>query len=198
MKYEWLDDKRRFPINAQVAGEALARLTSEQGGRLTPEFVIEASRPPDAPLHKCFTWNDEKAADLYRRVEAHKLIRSVRVVREKAGEPAAQVVRAFVPTKDDTGKHFRPATIVSRAEQVRIAINAALDGLVTARERLAPFHETEKFYKGVKGCEVEVRQMREAAKKVCAQLEAIEDGLIVQLMPPKPQPIRDVRRVASI
>lgn len=197
MKYEWLVNRDRFPVDAQVAGEALAKLVSLHGGKLTPEVVVNAARPKTAPLHKCFEWNDERAAELHRRAEAAKLIRSVRVKRENA-EGEARVVRAFVPAKDETGAHFKSASVVTRSEQLRTAINVALDNLTAAREKLEPYQEVGKWCEGVKGCEADVKAVRDAAKKVCAKLEQIEEGLVEQLMPPKHQSVRDERRLVAI
>lgn len=65
--------------DVKAALEAIAR---RNGGRLTPEEVIEAARPKDSPLHACFTWNNAEAAGLQRLHEARALLRSVRVVVE--------------------------------------------------------------------------------------------------------------------
>jgi hypothetical protein len=197
-RYEWNITDPKYPIDADTVGAALAELTSASGGRLTTQAVVDASRPKDAPLHKCFTWDDKRAAELHRNTEASKLIRSVRVIHitKRAAEPVA--ARAYVPAQDESGEHFRPVTVITRAEQLRTAINTALDNLTAARDKLTPYQEVGKWCAGIKGCEEEVKAMREAAKKVCAQLEKIEDGLVEQLMPSKPQPVHDARRLASV
>lgn len=51
-------------------------------GRLTPESVIEASKPKKHPLHGYFEWDDKTAAHEHRLYQARKLIAFVPVVRE--------------------------------------------------------------------------------------------------------------------
>ena len=70
-------------------------------GRLTPAIVVEASRPQKAPLHGRFEWDDTIAGEAWRRVQAHELIRSVRVgYTDRKGAP--QSVRAWhaIPRPD--------------------------------------------------------------------------------------------------
>lgn len=80
-------------VSAQEAGEELARIEREHGG-LTPELVVDASRVESAPLHPVFEWDDKKAAESYRIVQAGSLIRNVTVKIEEA--PRMEPVRAFV------------------------------------------------------------------------------------------------------
>ena len=80
-------------VGAQIAGEELARIEKEKGS-LTPEMVVDESREEDAPLHPVFEWNDRKAAERYRIVQAGSLIRNVTVKIEEV--PRMEPVRAFV------------------------------------------------------------------------------------------------------
>lgn len=82
---------------AQVAGEECARLEGE--GRLTPRELVDESRPEDAPLHHCFEWDDDVAAERWREAQAGYIIRSVEVVREDVTQP----VRAFTPVTASGG-----------------------------------------------------------------------------------------------
>ena len=80
-------------VSAQTAGEELARIERERGS-LTPELVVDESREEDAPLHPVFEWDDKKAAECYRVVQAGSLIRNVTVKIEEV--PRMEPVRAFV------------------------------------------------------------------------------------------------------
>ena len=51
----------------------LERIESEHGV-IVPEAVVAAARDPGSPLHEHFTWDDSKAAESWRIVEARKLI----------------------------------------------------------------------------------------------------------------------------
>jgi len=59
--------------------DALYALADVNGGRLTPEAVLEAAKNDGHPAHHCFTWDDSEAAHLQRLHEARRLIRSVKV-----------------------------------------------------------------------------------------------------------------------
>jgi hypothetical protein len=61
-------------INAQTAGEELARIAQDRGELKAPDVVDEA-RPQDALLHPAFEWNDQIAAELHRQDQARYLIR---------------------------------------------------------------------------------------------------------------------------
>lgn len=80
----------RSPVSAQVAGEVCAEL--EDAGNLTPQALVDASRPEDAPLHAAFEWDDAIAAERYRETQAGYIIRSIEVTSEEIKEPT----RAFV------------------------------------------------------------------------------------------------------
>lgn len=68
--------------------------------------MVEDSRPAIAPLHRCFEWSDERAAERYREEQARLLIRSVRVCVQ--GDPAAecQPVRMFVNVTEGEDRHY--------------------------------------------------------------------------------------------
>ena len=63
---------------------------------LKPAALVKESKPKRAKLHSYFTWDDERAADLYREDEARRIIRSVRLVKEDMPEQEQPVVRAYV------------------------------------------------------------------------------------------------------
>ena len=79
MVYKW-DKGSRFSVSAQVAGEVCEEL--EKKGELTARNLVAVSRPDDAPLHKCFNWNNEEAAELYREQQGRHLIRCLITVPE--------------------------------------------------------------------------------------------------------------------
>lgn len=76
---------------------ALAELQriAERDGAISPETVLDEARPPTAPLHRHFEWDDGAAAEAYRLDQAARLIRRYAV--EIHTEPEKTVrARAFV------------------------------------------------------------------------------------------------------
>ncbi len=84
-----------FGVSAQDAGEELERIKTERGF-LSPEAVVDESRPPEAPLHGCFEWDDAIAAEKYRCQQASHIIRSITVDIERPSNDTPVSVRAFV------------------------------------------------------------------------------------------------------
>lgn len=60
--------------------EELQKLEDKEG-RITAQAVVDAARAPRHPLHDLFTWDDKKAGEQYRLMEARTLIRAVKVER---------------------------------------------------------------------------------------------------------------------
>lgn len=82
-------------MSGTTALDELRRIYSENG-TLTPQMVVDAARPDEAPLHDRFEWDDSVAGEKYRLVQAGVLIRKAHVKIE-TGEPRGPVqVRAFL------------------------------------------------------------------------------------------------------
>lgn len=84
-------------VDAAKAGKVCERLSRK--GTLTPKALVDASRKPTAPLHGCFEWDDEVAAERYRETQAGYIIRSLEV-----DVDGVEPVRAFVSVSvEDSG-----------------------------------------------------------------------------------------------
>lgn len=77
----------RHKVDAETVGRVCSELDDQD--RLTPENLLEASRPTDAPVHDEFEWNDGTAAEKYRVSQAAALIRHV-VIYERRDEDKAE------------------------------------------------------------------------------------------------------------
>jgi len=97
MTYKW--SVPVYPVDARTAGTELEKI-AESRGSLKPSYVVEESRGAGAALHRCFEWNDERAADKYRIRQAQDLIRNLVAVKIGKVE-APQPVRAFISIRQD-------------------------------------------------------------------------------------------------
>lgn len=88
MTTETMKEERKF----------LERLAKRSGGVLLVDTVLDAARDPKCILHKHFQWDDTKAAESFRKMQARQLIQKCVVTIEKA--PDVQV-RAFVSMAAD-------------------------------------------------------------------------------------------------
>ena len=80
-------------------------------GNLTPDALVDANRPEDAPLHKDFEWDDKVAAEEYRRDQARYIIRSVSIVTE---EVPSTPIRAYYHTDGDAAKPYQDVKTILR------------------------------------------------------------------------------------
>lgn len=96
MTTESMKEERKF----------LEALAKQSGGVLLVDEVLDAARDPQCILHKHFQWDDTKAAESFRKMQARQLIQKCVVTIEKA--PDVQI-RAFVSMAADkvTGGGYR-------------------------------------------------------------------------------------------
>lgn len=57
----------------------LEKIAAKNGGRLTPDDVLNEAKKAGSPLHDAFEWDNTKAGHMYRITQARTLIRSVRI-----------------------------------------------------------------------------------------------------------------------
>lgn len=142
---------------------ALAAL--ENDGRLVPEAVIEAASSPSSPLHRFFTWDDTEAAHEFRKQQARKLIRVVRVVvqqedlriltpayvRDVSRDPSEPGYVSVQQVRSDTEQ--ATATIVYYFSQARGCLTRAVeiaDALGCGEETKAALAAVDRLLKRLK------------------------------------------------
>lgn len=83
-------------------------------GEATPDSIVAyAQTYPGSELHKCFTWDDTKAAENWRKQEARMLVCSLKVVVETE-QNAPQSFRLIQHDKAD--EVYRPVVFTVRNE----------------------------------------------------------------------------------
>lgn len=115
----------------QLSESAVRELAS---GKLTARDVLERARDPDSALHRYFEWDDSEAAEKFRLIQAHGLIKRARVTIVQASGETAKV-RAFVSLASDrvTGGGYRSTERVLASEVLTAGM------LATAKLELAAF-----------------------------------------------------------
>lgn len=134
--YQFTREPKEFDdeaIDAQVAGEELARIHGEHG-RLTPQAVVTESRPEDAPLHPVFEWRDDVAAEEYRHIQARSLIKTVEVIRPEGGKQAPEP--AYVKLNSAPTHYETPARVVKSPELFESAFLQACERLRAAERAM--------------------------------------------------------------
>ncbi len=98
MVFQWR--VKTFPADAQVVGEVLTDI-EKRTGEINPKTVVDESRDVEAPLHKCFEWDDVVAAEKHRITQAQQMIRNIVVVSVgDSNNTEVEPVRAFVSIRD--------------------------------------------------------------------------------------------------
>ena len=98
--------RRNIGVSADTAAAALTNHYKKHG-RITARKLVDESTPEDAPLHPCFEWDDEKAADNYRLYQGRNIVRSVHVIQDDGEDRGCMFVRvvddgesAYMPTAE--------------------------------------------------------------------------------------------------
>ena len=112
MIYQW-KVPGLYPVDAQTAGEELSRIYSEHGA-LEPRAVVDESRSEAAPLHSCFEWRDDVAAEKFRENQAAGIIRAI-TVKAKRADSLPTDVRCFVHVQHG----YHPVSVVLSSEDMR-------------------------------------------------------------------------------
>ena len=103
-------------VAAEIAGPALLSIR-EKYGMLTTRQVVDEAKSPRHPLHPAFEWNDTKAADSWRKVQARNLIKAVVVVDDR---PESVPTRLFVNITDsEEGPHYETLSVAYQDAMLR-------------------------------------------------------------------------------
>ncbi len=132
MIYQFKSGNTYRGANAQAVGEELERIRNANCGKLETGEVVRWAADPTSPLHSCFTWDNERAAQAYRLDEARSLIRMVVVIRDETGPPEPAFwnvsVNTTVDGPDGKGERYYQASHVLETSPVEFA--AALQGML--------------------------------------------------------------------
>lgn len=94
--YKWKDGAR-FSADASKIAEELDALPAK-----TPEAALRVAEDEKTELHKCATWDDARAAHMYRLEEMRLVIRSIVVVDESPDrEPVTYRAYEYVTIQSD-------------------------------------------------------------------------------------------------
>lgn len=144
--YKWT--RAGFGVPAQVVGEELERLEIKPGDFHRTHDVLDEARDPDNPLHGCFTWDDEKAAEMRRLDECRAMIRSIAYVVVRDGRRVKQPV--YCHLTDDEGPKYVKADRVATEEEVRRkAMDEALALLTGVRKRFDFITELRPVFEAI-------------------------------------------------
>lgn len=108
----------------------------------TPQNLVDyAEEHPDSELYKCFTWDDAKAANEYRKTEARQVMRLL-VVKDETDENATKVrvlqraSEEYLPVKTIVRNEDEYTALLERARAELRSFKARYQNIVELEEIL--------------------------------------------------------------
>ena len=114
-------------------------------GTKSPQNIVDyAEEHPDSELHKCFTWDDSKAANEWRKAEARQVVRLLVFADDETKQPTQirvlqKATDAYEPVK----------TIVRNNDEYAKLLARAKAELKAFRERYKQINELEKVLEAI-------------------------------------------------
>lgn len=125
----------RAKADPQAVGEELERIR-ERDGSVTVDAALTEARSVHSPLHPLCTWEDDVAAENWRRDEIRRAIRSLKVI-----TPEREEYRAFVhcanPDPSTQGYYQRVEVAVQNLDEYELVFKAAASRLGEAQRALS-------------------------------------------------------------
>lgn len=139
-----------------VIVKALKSLEAIRGGQLSPYDVVEEARSPSSPLHNSFEWDDRKAGDKYRLMQARIMLSTIKV--EFQGEKRAAYYNASVQIGGKPTRAYFPIERVMSEEEIhREVLRSAVRELQHAQQK----YNSLKEFKGV----INTRKLRQLERE---------------------------------
>jgi hypothetical protein len=139
----------RINADAQKVADEILSI----GQSASPTQILDKARDENTELHKCFEWDDAKAAERWRIQQARTIVCNLVIKEEKEGADAPkQEIRVFYKTDNDSG--YKPTFLIVRDKdeyqkllgralaelnsfRAKYKALAELDGVFTAIDQLA-------------------------------------------------------------
>lgn len=137
-QYQWRHGTR-IAADAQKVGAELDALQKKAGSTgLTPGAIVRKAQSPASALHKCFEWDDAKAAHEHRLHQARTVLRAIVVVNSEIERPM------FVHTVvGDDPRYVASEVAVQHPEMWEFVLGQARKALQSAEERITVLRTLE-------------------------------------------------------
>lgn len=152
-QYGWKIDGFAKGIDPAEAIKEFERIESLYGS-LTPENVLDASKPKNALFHSLFTWDDTRAAENYRLVEARRLLNNIDVRVISDGQPKQIAVFEVVKAPTNVYKSIDTMSV----DDIKYVKDRTLKELNILKEKLSRYKE---FYAVVKSMTQTIAELME-------------------------------------
>jgi hypothetical protein len=128
-------------IDAQMVADEIANI----GEAVTAEQIVDKAKDKNTELHKCFTWDDESAAEKYRIIEARQIVRHL--VREELPDVKNDTppLRIFYKTNNGEGYKHIERTIIKREDEYQALLARAMMELRAFKAKYSMLEELREI-----------------------------------------------------
>ena len=126
-----------FKADPQKVAEEITAI----GDDVTPEQVVEAARDESSELHKCFDWDDQIAAEKWRKQQARQILCFLIIKEEEPSE--AVPLRVFY--KNDEGGYKKSELIFRNDDEYQKLLQTALAELSAFKRKYARLQELSEI-----------------------------------------------------
>lgn len=149
MVYKWKSGSR-IKCDAQVAGEFINDISNKNGYNVTAQELLDASRPEDTPLHNDFEWQDDIAAEEYRKYQARNILHSLTIVvehKDNENKNGESDVRAFFVIKENDKQSYKPIQVIMQDNNYEQQLyNSALRELIAVKNKYATIQRLKHIF----------------------------------------------------
>lgn len=139
----WRSGPCVFKADAQKVADEISSI----GLSVKPEEIVDKARDENTELHKCFEWDDTKAAEKYRVYQARQIVCHL-IIREVNDEPQKREVRFFYKTDNQEG--YKPVSYIMRNEdEYHKLLDRALTELKAFQRKYSTLKELDGLFEAI-------------------------------------------------
>lgn len=139
----WRSGPCVFKADAQKVADEISSI----GLSVKPEEIVDKARDESTELHKCFEWDDTKAAEKYRVYQARQIVCHL-IIKEVNDEPQKREVRFFYKTDNQEG--YKPVSYIMRNEdEYHKLLDRALTELKAFQRKYSTLKELDGLFEAI-------------------------------------------------
>jgi hypothetical protein len=139
--YAWKIPSFAKNIDIDLAMEEMERIESLYGS-LTPQNILDASRPKNALFHTLFQWDDTLAAEHYRLQQARTILNNIEVTVVSDGSPK-QINVYEVVKQQSSGQIYKSINSMT-LDDIDFIKQRTLKELTILKDKLSMYKEFSK------------------------------------------------------
>lgn len=122
------------------------------GSEVKPRQIVDyAEANPESELHKCFTWDNDIAADKYRLFEARQIVCNLKVTYTKDEDPKeTKTIRAMYRTDTHRDAGYKPTfNIIKNDNEYKGLLAVAVHELKMFERKYSMLSELNEVFEAI-------------------------------------------------